>query len=206
MTEIQLVLLLIATVIVITAVSRRLGASTPIAMVLGGLALSFVPGIPQVVLPPELVFFGFLPPLLFAGGFFTSARDFKANLRPIILLAFGLVLFTAAVVAVVAITLVFPYVAYLPAEAIGVSGVLAAVIAGLWSRHATRHATSDARVVAAAVWQIWLFLLNGLVFFLLGLQLPHVVRAVDLNPLTIGAAVAVVVAVMVGRIVWVFPA
>src|SRR5438445_11140477 len=118
MTEIQLVLLLIATVIVITAVSRRLGASTPIAMVLGGLALSFVPGIPQVVLPPELVFFGFLPPLLFAGGYFTSIRDFKANLRPIILLAFGLVLFTAALVAVVAYAFV-PALGWAGAFALG---------------------------------------------------------------------------------------
>ena len=53
MTEIQLALLLIAIVIVITAVSRGLGASTPIAMVLGGLLLSFVPGVPKVELPPR---------------------------------------------------------------------------------------------------------------------------------------------------------
>ena len=319
MTEIQLALLLIAIVIVITAVSRGLGASTPIAMVLGGLGLSFVPGVPRVELPPELVFFGFLPPLLFAGGYFTSARDFRANLRPIVTLAFGLVLFTAALVATVAhtlipsigwaaafalggivappdavaataifqrlgvprrivtilegeslvndataliiyrfavaavaagafslldasmafvfvlaggvavgmlvgysldrladrvrdtptavaITLVAPYAAYLPAEAVGVSGVLAAVVGGLWARHAMRHASSDTRVVSASVWQIWLFLLNGLVFFLLGLQLPAVVRNVDLNPITVGAAAAVVGAVTLGRFLWVYPA
>jgi CPA1 family monovalent cation:H+ antiporter len=118
MTEIQLALLLIAIVIVITAVSRGLGASTPIAMVLGGLALSFVPGVPAVALPPELVFFGFLPPLLFAGGYFTSARDFKANLRPIILLAFGLVIFTAALVAAVTHTLI-PSIGWAAAFALG---------------------------------------------------------------------------------------
>ncbi|TMB96000.1 MAG: Na+/H+ antiporter, partial [Chloroflexi bacterium] len=106
MSQIQLALLLIAIVIVLTAISRRLGASTPIVMVVGGLALTFAPGIPQVTLAPELVFFGFLPPLLFAGGYFTSLREFKANLRPIVLLAVGLVLFTATLVALVAHALV----------------------------------------------------------------------------------------------------
>jgi len=107
---------------------------------------------------------------------------------------------------VVAITLVAPYACYLPAEAIGVSGVLAAVVGGLWARHATRHTSSDTRIVSAGVWQIWLFLLNGLVFFLLGLQLPTVVKNVDLNPITVGAAAAVVGAVTIGRFVWVYPA
>src|SRR5262249_45475843 len=87
-----------------------------------------------------------------------------------------------------------------------VSGVLAAVVGGVWLRHATRHTTSDARVVAAAVWQTWLFLLNGLVFFLLGLQLPAVLRNIDLSGLPIGAALPVVLAVIVGRFIWVFPA
>src|SRR5689334_923891 len=106
MAEIVLVLFLISAVVLLTAVSRRLGASTPIVMVLGGLLLTFVPGAPTFALPPDLVFFGFLPPLVFAGGYSTSIRDLKKNLRPIVLLAFGLVLFTAGVVAFVAHTLV----------------------------------------------------------------------------------------------------
>jgi Na+/H+ antiporter len=319
MTTLELVLLLITIVIAITALSRRLGMSTPIAMVLGGLLLSFVPFIPQVELPPDLVFLGFLPPLLFAGGYFTSLREFRANLRAIVLLAFGLVLFTAVVVAVVAraffpqlgwpgafalggivappdaiaataifqrlgvprrivtilegeslvndatalviyrfavaataaaafslteatgafvlalaggvlvgvaigividvlakrisdtaiavaITLVAPYAAYLPAEALGVSGVLAAVTGGLWARHAMRHASSDTRVVAAAVWQIWLFLLNGLVFFLLGLQLRFVLADAHLTTEAGIATVAIVIAVVAARFLWIFPA
>ena len=68
MSQIEVVLLLVAIVIVLTALSRRVGASTPIFMVLGGLVLSLAPGIPRLVLDPDLVFFGFLPPLLFAGG------------------------------------------------------------------------------------------------------------------------------------------
>jgi CPA1 family monovalent cation:H+ antiporter len=274
--------------------------------------------VPSVELSPDLVFLGFLPPLLFAGGYFTSPREFKANLRPIFLLAFGLVLFTAATVAfvahalvpvlgwagafalggivappdavaataifqrlgvprrivailegeslvndatalviyrfavvaaavgsfslaeatgsfvfvllggaviglavgflldrmaervtetalIVAITLIVPYVAYLPAEAVGVSGVIASVVAGAFARHAIRHASSDARVVAEAVWQIWLFLLNGLVFFLLGLQLRTVILQVDLTTETMLATVAIVATVVLSRFVWTFP-
>ena len=304
--------------IILTAVSRRLGLSSPIVMVIGGLLLSFVPTVPEFELPPELVFLGFLPPLLFAGGYFTSTRDFKANLRSIVLLAFGLVIFTAAIVAVVAhalvpelgwagafalggivappdavaataifqrlgvprrvvtilegeslvndataliiyrfaiaaaaagtfslleasgtfvvvlvggiavgflvgyvidrlatkvtdtpiavaVTLIAPYAAYLPAESIGVSGVLAAVVGGLWARHAMRHASSDTRVVSAAVWQIWLFLLNGIVFFLLGLQLRTVLREAQPNAEIVFATVAIVLAVVLARIIWVIP-
>ncbi len=105
----------------------------------------------------------------------------------------------------VAITLVAPYAAYLPAETLGVSGILATVVAGLWMRHAIRHTSSDSRVVGAAVWQIWLFMLNGLVFFLLGLQLPAVLRDVALDTTTLATAVAIVLVVVFGRFLWVFP-
>jgi len=102
MREIELVLLLLVLVTALTLVARRFTFPYPIVMVLGGLLLSQIPALPAFELPPELVFFVFLPPLLFAGGYFTSLRDFKANLRPIFLLAFGLVIFTAAAVALVA--------------------------------------------------------------------------------------------------------
>src|SRR5437764_949501 len=69
-------------------------------MVIGGLILSFLPVVPEFELPPDLVFFGFLPPLVFSGGYFASLRDAKRNMRAILLLAVGLVLFTAAAVAV----------------------------------------------------------------------------------------------------------
>src|SRR5215212_4489353 len=74
----------------------------PILLVLGGLALGFVPGLPAVELDPELVFLLFLPPLLYYEALFTSWRDFRFNLRPILLLAVGLVLMTTVVVAAVA--------------------------------------------------------------------------------------------------------
>ncbi|HET9809058.1 MAG TPA: Na+/H+ antiporter, partial [Candidatus Limnocylindria bacterium] len=260
------------------------------------------------------------PPILYAGGYFTSVREFKANLWPIALLAFGLVVFTTAVVAVVAhelvpslgwagafalgaivappdavaataifqrigvprrivtilegeslvndatalvlyrfaiaavvagtfslldasasfvvvavggvavglvvgtltvwllarvrdtaigvmITLLAPFVAYLPAEALGVSGVLATVLAGVYARRAERNASSDARVVAAGAWQMVLFLVNGLVFVLIGLQLPNVVRGLEpFADRIVMITAAVALAVVIARFVWVYPA
>jgi CPA1 family monovalent cation:H+ antiporter len=74
----------------------------PILLVLGGLALAFVPGLPDFELPPEVILLGFLPPLLYSAAFFTSVRDLRMNLRPVSLLALGLVAATMACVAVVA--------------------------------------------------------------------------------------------------------
>jgi Na+/H+ antiporter len=74
----------------------------PILMVLGGLVLSFLPGLPDFELPPELVLVAFLPPLLYSSAFFTSLRDLRANVRPIGLLSIGLVGVTTLGVAVVA--------------------------------------------------------------------------------------------------------
>src|SRR5438445_6281918 len=76
--------------------ARRLHIPYPILFVIGGLLLGLVPGLPRVALDPELVFVFFLPPLLYPAALFTSWRDFRANLRPILLLAVGLVLFTTA--------------------------------------------------------------------------------------------------------------
>src|SRR5438270_1475774 len=73
----------------------------PILLVLGGLALGFVPGIPHVRLKPEIVLVAVLPPLLYASAFFTSLRDLRRNARPLSLLSFGLVLTTTLTVAAV---------------------------------------------------------------------------------------------------------
>ena len=77
------------------ALARRLGLLAPILLVVLGLALSFVPGFPHVRLDPELVLIGILPPLLYVAALETSVPAFQLNLRPILLLAVGLVLFTA---------------------------------------------------------------------------------------------------------------
>jgi monovalent cation/hydrogen antiporter len=102
--QIELVLLfLLLFIVVFGFLAQRLRTPYPIVMVIGGLLLSFVPGIPQVALNPDIVFLVVLPPLLYAAAWTTSWRDFRYNLVSISLLAFGLVGFT-----VVAISLIAP--------------------------------------------------------------------------------------------------
>jgi CPA1 family monovalent cation:H+ antiporter len=92
-------ILAIATMLVIAPALR---VPYPILLVVGGLVLGLVPGMPELELPPELVFFGVLPPLLYGAAFFTSLRDLRASARPITALAVGLVVATTVGVAVVA--------------------------------------------------------------------------------------------------------
>src|SRR5690349_19759030 len=80
----------------------RLKLPLELLMLLGSLLISFIPRLPRITVYPELVFLLFLPPILFAAAYFTSWRDFRANRRPIGLLAVGLPLFTSASVAWVA--------------------------------------------------------------------------------------------------------
>src|SRR5437762_1351448 len=93
---------LLLAVAVLALVARKLTVPYPILFVIGGLLLGLIPKLPKVRLDPELVFLFFLPPLLFPAALFTSWRDFRANLRPISLLAIGLVLLTTVAVAYLA--------------------------------------------------------------------------------------------------------
>ena len=98
------IFLLLAAVAALATLANKIGVPYPILLVLSGLGLAFVPPdlLPRYDLDPEIVFVLFLPPLLFASAFFTSWRDFKRNIRPIGLLAVGLVLVTVVAVAAVA--------------------------------------------------------------------------------------------------------
>jgi Na+/H+ antiporter len=303
----------------------------PIFLVIGGLALGFVPGVPEVELAPDLVLLIFLPPLLYVSAFFSSPRDLRANIRPIGLLSVGLVALTALVVAgaahwvmgfswpvafvlgavvsptdpvaataiaqrlgvprrivtvlegeslvndgtalvlyqtavrvaswgvafsllelgalglrlvvglavgvaigllvgyiivavrrriedslvEVTVSLLTGYAAYLPAEelnssAVPASGVLAAVTAGLYlGWHAPRLTSPNNRLQAFAVWDVLTFVLNSVLFVLVGLQLPGILEGISedysLGMLASYAAV-VCLAVILARFVWVFPA
>lgn len=95
-----------ALVVALTAVARRLPVPTPILQVAAGLAIALVPGVRIPQLEPDLIFFVFLPPVLWAAAYFTPLREFKENIRPIGSLAVGLVLATSAAVAIVARMLV----------------------------------------------------------------------------------------------------
>jgi CPA1 family monovalent cation:H+ antiporter len=99
--EIVIVALFVA-VAGLNVLARRIAVPYPIVLVLGGLAIGLAPGIPEIVMPPELVLLVFLPPLLYAAAFFSDLHALRRDLRPISTLAIGLVLVTTLVVAVLA--------------------------------------------------------------------------------------------------------
>jgi monovalent cation/hydrogen antiporter len=320
MQEIELVLALLVAVAALSPVARALRIPQPILLVLVGLLLALAPPVPEVQLDPELVFFLFLPPLLYIAGFDTSIREVRALLRPILSLAVGLVLATTAAVAVLAhavlpdldwptafalgamvsppdavaavaifrglgvprrmvtlleseslfnhatalvtyqaalgvsataavsaggvglrflvvgiggvlvglvvaraivwlrqrlhdssveitVSLLTPFAAYLPAEWLGVSGVLATVTTGLsvgWA--APSILESDTRLRGRAVWEMVVFVLNGLVFILIGLQLSSILAGLESRALlsAVGIGILISLVVIVVRLAWVF--
>ncbi|MCA8832379.1 Na+/H+ antiporter [Hymenobacter pini] len=320
---ILLVLGLLFAMLLLVMLSQKLRISYPIFLVLAGLALSFVPHLPPVVIDPNLIFLIFLPPLLYQAAWDTSWQDFWRWKRPIALLAFGLVFFTATIVAYVSqamipgftlalgfllggiisppdavaatsvlkgikvprrvtsilegeslindasslivfrfalaavvsgtfswhqaitsfllasgmglaigllvgygfylihkylpttpsintvLTFLAPYVMYLLAEEFHFSGVLAVVSGGLMlSYHSHRIFDADTRIQATSVWSSVGFALNGLVFILIGLELPVAVQGLGnyslQQAITYGLIISGIVILI--RLVWMFPA
>jgi monovalent cation/hydrogen antiporter len=313
--DLQLLALLLA-LGALLALSPALRLPLPILLVLTGVVLGFIPGLPHVALAPDVVLVAILPPLLYSGAFFTSLRDLRTNRRAIGLLAFGLVGTTMAAVAVVAhewIGLSWPvsftlgavvsptdalaateiasrlsvprrivsliegeslvndgtalvlykaavgatigtgfsaahvgarlvlnviggiaiglgvgyvvrqvrkrindppievalavltgYLAFLPAAALGVSGVLAAVTAGVYMGWYTPELTDvETRLSGNAFWEILTFLVNALLFVLVGLQLQPITQALSGSRDFVADAALVCVSVVVIRLVWV---
>jgi len=306
-------------ILLVTALARRLPIPTPILQLLAGLGVGLIPGLPAFELDPHLVFLVFLPPVLWSAAYFTSFREFRQNLRPITLLAVGLVGATTAAVAFAAhalfpgmpwavavalgaiisppdavaaeailkrlpvprravvilegeslvndasalvlyrtavaaavtgsfslgeasvrfvvdallgaliglfvgwcilqaakrtrdvlaqvlLTLVGPYVAWVAAEVIHVSAVLAVVAGGLFLRQQFSEVVSPAaRMQARTVWELLIFVVNALIFVLLGLQFGTLLGA--LQPGGIGTVVTagllLSLLVIVVRLVWV---
>ncbi|MBS0287273.1 MAG: Na+/H+ antiporter [Proteobacteria bacterium] len=102
MNFIEASVLILFMAILCVPVANRFKIPLEIFLFIGSCFISLIPGLPTVTLDPMVVFDLFLPPILFAAAYFTSWKDFKFNLRPITLLAFGLVIFTSLIVAVVA--------------------------------------------------------------------------------------------------------
>ena len=289
--RVELFVVLLAAMLGLTALARKLLVPYPILLVLGGLVLAFLPGMPDVSLQPDLIFVVFLPPILWAAAYFTSLRDFRRNLRAITGLAVGLVLLTtlvvgwvahaiipgiswaaafclgaivsppdavaatavmsrigvprriitvlegeslvndasalvlyrAAVMAMVtgtfslaattgafvlvatagvliglgvgwvtrwavrhmpegygqiALTLLGPYVAWIVAERVHASAVLACVAGGLYVRqYFSAEVSPVVRLQSRSVWELLIFLLNGVIFILIGLQLGPLRRS-----------------------------
>ena len=95
----QIFLFMVAVLAGTAQVARRVNIAPAILLLLAGIAFAFVPGVPPLELPPEVVLLVVLPPLIYSASVAMSWREFRLNLRPIILLAVGCVIFTAAVVA-----------------------------------------------------------------------------------------------------------
>src|SRR4029078_4614316 len=110
-----------AVVALLLVAAERTSIPYPILLVVGGLGLGFIPGIPEVQMPPDLVLVAVLPPLLYGAAFFTSLRDLRENAMAITLLAIGLVLCTMVMCAVVAHDLI-------PGLSWGFAFVLGAVV------------------------------------------------------------------------------
>ncbi|RKS71350.1 CPA1 family monovalent cation:H+ antiporter [Motilibacter peucedani] len=314
-------LALVVVVAAVYALARRIGALPPLLLVLVGLVASVVPGIPDYTLDPELVLTFFLPPLLYAASVQTSLPSLRDNARSIGLLAVGLVLFTALVVAVVAhamvdglpwgaavalgaivappdavaatavarrtglprrvvtllegeslvndatalttlrvavasiaasspswgsavgqllvaaaggvavgvvtakvvaflrkrvddpvmdsvISLLTPFAAFAASESWS-SGVLAVVVAGILLGHkAPLIQSPQSRLQQAGIWSTIEFILQGVVFALVGLQLKSVVQGLEDDDLghALLVSLAVSAAVVVSRPLWIFPA
>ncbi|MGA8219671.1 MAG: Na+/H+ antiporter [Solirubrobacterales bacterium] len=301
----------------LNAVANWIQVPYPITLVLGGLVLGLIPGIPNIHLDPNLVLLVFLPPLLYASAFFADLRSLRNDARVIALNAIGLTLATAAVVGLIAhevmnlpwgvsfalgaivsptdpaaatavmrrvgaprrlvnilegeslvndaaalvaykvavavaigegistshtvltffgdvaggvaiglvvgwviaevrkrvsdvnteltISLFSAYGAFVPAEQLGVSGVLAVVACGLvLGFRAPEIASPESRMEGYALWSILTFLLNATLFILIGLQLPVIVNGLSGRPVgeVVGYAAAVCAAVIAMRFIW----
>jgi monovalent cation/hydrogen antiporter len=316
--EVELVIGLLIVVAALVTLAGRFNLPYPALLVVGGLVLGLVPGLPRIALEPDLVFLIFLPPLLYRNAVTTSWRDFRADIHKISLLAFGLVLATTLAVGVVAhavvpglpwsvafvlgaivaptdavaasvmadgatlprrllsilegeslvndatalvayrfavaavltgtfspweaggqlivvtiggivvglsvgwvvgriygrlndpavenlVSLLVGFAAYLPAEQLGVSGVIATVTAGIYlGRLAPRSASPQTRVQSAGMWEMTTFILNGLIFILIGLQLPSILAgASHFSTISLLGYTAVVsLTVILIRFVW----
>jgi CPA1 family monovalent cation:H+ antiporter len=320
---VETVLALMLAMAVLATIARKLGIAYPVLLVLGGLVLGLIPGLPAIHPEPDIIFLVFLPPLVYIAASTTALRDLRYNLRPILFLSVGLVLFSVLVVAGVAyetsaglgwpaafvlativaptdtvavtaitdrlslprrivtilegeslindaaalvayrtavtlvrtgdtfapsealwffakasvggivigvvagrlsvwvrrrlndpavsltVSLLTPFFAYLPAEAVGVSGILATVAAGLFvGRHLPEILSAETRLQSFLFWEMLVFLLNGLAFILIGLQLRTIVGELrEYSPAQLfGYAAAISGAVILSRILWVFPA
>ena len=102
----ELLLALLVVVAVLVTISRKIRVPYPVLLLIGGLGVGLIPGIPRFELDPEIVFLVVLPPILYVSAFLTPIRDFRSNLKNISSLAIGLVAVSAAVVAALAMVLV----------------------------------------------------------------------------------------------------
>ena len=118
MHQAEIIVLLFAAVAALAVLAHKISVPYPIVLVISGLALSFVPRLPEVRLNPDVVFYFILPALLYPAALFTSWRDFRRNLGPILMAAIGLVLVTMVAIAWIA-HMILPGLPWAAAFALG---------------------------------------------------------------------------------------
>jgi monovalent cation/hydrogen antiporter len=118
MGDVQSLLLTLIAAAVLVRLADAVHVPSPIVLVLGGLAIALIPGLPRVALPPRAVFLLFLPPLVYSSGWYASPQELRAVVRPLAVLSLLLVIATAAAVALVAHALV-PAMGWAPAAVLG---------------------------------------------------------------------------------------
>jgi len=176
----ELLLALLVVVAVLVTISRRIRAPYPVLLLLGGLVVGLIPGIPPLQLDPDIVFLVVLPPLLYVSAFLTPIRDFRTNLKNISSLAIGLVAVSAAVVAFIAMALV-------P----GMSWPLAAALGAIVSPPDAVAATAIAQRLAVP---------RRVISILEGESLLNDATALTIYRASIGAAAAVATVSVVGSL------
>lgn len=143
MRQIEIVIGLLAGVAVLAAIAGKAGLPYAAVLVLGGLVLGLIPGVPDVALSPQLVLLGFLPPLVFSAAFQAASYDLRPHAGQILALATGLVVATVAAVAVAGRAL-----AALPWTSALVLGALAAPTDPVSATSVMRHVGAPERIVA----------------------------------------------------------
>src|SRR5437773_2127477 len=211
----ELILICLVAVALLALVARKIRVPYPILLTCGGVLLALVPGLPAIQLEPQLVFNLFLPPLIYPAAVFTSWRDFRAQLRPILFLAIVLVLLTMTATAYLfhgltglplAVAFVFGAIMS-PPDAVAALSVTQSlrvprrIIVILEGESLVNDATAFIafRFAVAAV-------LTGIFFMLIGLQLPLVVHSLAPGSITGAAKLAllVVLVMMLVRFAWIF--
>ena len=118
MADIEFILVLLIAAAALVRIADAVNIPSPIVLVLGGLGIALIPGLPRIVLPPDVIFLIFLPPLVQAAGWYSSAQEMRAVWRPLAALSIGLVFATAAIVAVIAHALL-PHMSWTAAAVLG---------------------------------------------------------------------------------------
>ncbi|MGP6158464.1 MAG: cation:proton antiporter [Vulcanimicrobiaceae bacterium] len=227
---------LLVAAIPLVALAKRVNISYPIVLVVGGLLLGFIPGLPHVEMDPDLVLLIFLPPLLYWESITAPTDAMMENAGQISLLAVGLVVVTTIAVAILAHAIIpgmswgaayvlgaivsptdelaavpvlerfiLAFAAYVPAQALDLSGVLAVVTAGVYVNHLSpRVLTPAARTQAIGFYDPVVFLANAALFLLVGLQLHDIALATfrhDSWQAVIGYSVLVNVVIFAVRLI-----